>query len=60
MILGETLDWAKRDPRDVIAHAEYNEQMVRLRNFNRPFGEEKIRPDDYEQDYNPDDNELPF
>ena len=39
---------AKRDYRDVLLWAEYDEFRIQIRDFNKPFGEEMV-PDQLEQ-----------
>jgi hypothetical protein len=60
----QNIEYFKADPRDVIAQAEYDKDMNWLRNFNRPYGKEKIRKEDFEKkdkmiEKNESDN-LPF
>ncbi len=40
------INLANSDPRDIIIQAEYDHEMNWLRNYNRPFGEEKITQED--------------
>lgn len=56
----QNIDFFKSDPRDVIVQAEYDSEMKRLRNFNRPFGEEKIRKEDFEVRKADKEDDLPF
>lgn len=41
---------AQQDPRDIMAQAEYDEAMNRLRNYNRAFGEDGIIEEDFRRD----------
>ena len=60
--LKQNIELANVDPRDIIHQAEYGDGMDRLRNFNRPFGEEKITQEDLDNDkiIPSDDDGLPF
>ena len=48
--LRENIKIAKTDWRDIIGYAEYDNEMNWLRNFNRPFGEEKVTQKDLDND----------
>lgn len=48
------------DPRDIMVQAEYDLKMNRLRNFNRPFGEEALKAEDLEPPSLPSSDDLPF
>jgi hypothetical protein len=59
----ENVRIAKTDWRNIIVYVEYDNEMNWLRNFNRPFGEEKITQEDLDNDkYEPliNDDGLPF
>ena len=60
--LKENIQLAHTDWRDLIVQAEYDQTMRRLRNFNRPFGNEAITQDDLENDkfVSSNDDGLPF
>ena len=51
---------ALADPRDIMVQAEYDTNMNRLRNFNRPYGEEALRAEDLEPPSVPPSDDLPF
>lgn len=53
---------ANSDPRDIIGQAEYDSEVNWLRNFNRPFGEERITQEDLDSEkyIASDDDGLPF
>lgn len=60
--LGINIKLANSDPRDIIGQAEYDSEMNWLRNFNRPFGEERITQEDLDSEkyIASDDDGLPF
>jgi len=55
------IDLANHDYRNIIVQAEYDDEMNRLRNFNRPFGNEAIIDQDFIiDDADREGDDLPF